>query len=83
MRPIPKTFIERLKYVGPGVIVAGSVIGSGELILTSLLGAVAGFAFLWWILLSVVSKSIIQAELARYVIVKKRTFLEIFSESSI
>ena len=80
MRPIPKTFIQRLKYVGPGVIVAGSVIGSGELILTSLLGALAGFTFFWWILLSIGSKSIIQAELARYVIVKKRTFLEIFSE---
>ena len=64
----PKTFIQRLKYVGPSVIVVGSVVGSGELVLTSLLGAAAGFAFLWWVIFSTISKSIVQAEIARYVI---------------
>ena len=76
----PKTFIQRLKYVGPSVIVVGSVVGSGELVLTSLLGAAAGFAFLWWVIFSTISKSIVQAEIARYVIVTKKTFLESFSE---
>ncbi len=80
MTQAPKTFIQRLKYVGPSVIVVGSVVGSGELVLTSLLGAAAGFAFLWWVIFSTISKSIVQAEIARYVIVTKKTFLESFSE---
>ena len=80
MNNIPQTFWQRLKYVGPGVIVVGSVVGSGEVILTSLLGAAAGFIFLWWILISIWSKSIVQAEISRYIIIKKETFLEAFSK---
>ena len=52
MNNIPRTLWERLKFVGPGVVVVGSVVGSGEVVLTSLLGAAAGFVFLWWILIS-------------------------------
>ena len=76
----PSTFIERLKYIGPSVVVAGSVVGSGTIALTPLLGAAAGFTFLWWLLLSLWSKPLIQAEISRYVIVKKKTFLESFSD---
>ena len=79
----PKTFIQRLKYVGPSVIVVGSVVGSGELVLTSLLGAAAGFAFLWWVIFSTISKSIVQAEIARYVIVTKKTFLEFLNKGEV
>jgi Mn2+/Fe2+ NRAMP family transporter len=39
-----------------------------------------GFALLWWLLLSLWSKPLIQAEISRYVIVTKKTFLESFSE---
>ena len=80
MNNIPRTLWERLKFVGPGVVVVGSVVGSGEVVLTSLLGAAAGFVFLWWILISIWSKSIVQAEISRYIIVKKETFMEAFSK---
>ena len=65
---------ERIKYLGPGVIVAGSVVGSGELILTSSLGAAAGFALLWWILISCWSKSLVQAEITRYIVSSGDTY---------
>jgi len=35
---------------------------------------------LWWLLLSMWSKPIIQAEIARYVVVTKKTFLEAFAD---
>ena len=65
----------RLRYLGPSVIVSGSVVGSGEIILTSSLGAAAGFALLWWVLVSCWSKSLVQAQLARYVILSGDTYL--------
>ena len=48
--------------------------------MTPLLGAAAGFMLLWWLLLSMWSKPIIQAEIARYIVVTKKTFLEAFAD---
>ena len=71
----PTRFRERLKHLGPSVIVSGSIIGSGEILLTSSLGAEVGFVLLWWVLIACWSKSIVQAELARYIITSGDTYL--------
>jgi len=70
----PSNFVSRLKYLGPSLIISGTIIGSGELILTSSLGAKAGWALLWWLLLSCWSKSLVQAEVTRYIIVSGDTY---------
>ena len=80
MQKPPQNLWQRLQYIGPSIIVTGSVVGSGSIALTPLLGAAAGFALLWWLLISLWSKPVIQAEISRYVIVKKKTFLEAFSD---
>ena len=80
MQVAPKTLKERLKFIGPSVVVTGSVVGSGSIVMTPLLGAAAGFLLLWWLLLSMWSKPIIQAEISRYVVVTKKTFLEAFAD---
>ena len=80
MQKAPKTFLERIKFIGPSVIVTGSVVGSGSIVMTPLLGAAAGFLLLWWLLLSMWSKPIIQAEISRYIVVTKKTFLEAFAD---
>ena len=64
----PEGLWSALRKIGPGIILAGSIIGSGELLLTTSLGADYGFAFLWLILLSCVIKVFIQIELGRYAI---------------
>lgn len=74
-REPPTSFRGRLKYLGPSIIISGSIVGSGEIILTSTLGAAAGFLLLWWVLLSCWIKSLVQAELARYTIVSGDTYL--------
>ncbi len=71
----PANLWARMKYLGPSIIVTGSVVGSGELILTSSLGAAVGFTLLWWMLVSCWSKSLVQAEIARYTIVSGDTYL--------
>jgi Mn2+/Fe2+ NRAMP family transporter len=55
--------------------VTGAVIGSGELVLTTSLGAVAGWGLLWFMLLSCWCKSLVQAEIARYTIISGDTYL--------
>ena len=71
----PRTFVQRLKFLGPSVIISATIVGSGEIILTASLGAAVGYGMLWWVLLSCWSKSILQAELARYVVLTGDTYL--------
>ena len=61
------------------MILAGSVVGSGELIVTTKLGAVAGFVLLWFVLLSCLVKVVVQTELARHTIASGETFLGVFN----
>ncbi len=71
----PTTLLGRIRNLGPGIVVSGSIVGSGEILLTSGLGAVAGFVVLWWVLFSCWIKSLVQAELARYVVTSGDTYL--------
>jgi len=71
----PSTLKGRLRSLGPGIVVSGSIVGSGEILLTAGLGAAAGFVLLWWVLFSCWVKSLIQAELARYVVTSGDTYL--------
>jgi Mn2+/Fe2+ NRAMP family transporter len=64
----PQSLWQALRKIGPGIILAGSIVGSGELILTTSLGADWGFMFLWLILFSCVIKVFVQIELGRYAI---------------
>jgi len=69
----PKGLLDTLRRLGPGLIVSGSIVGSGELIATTTLGARVGFAALWLILLSCVIKVVVQEELGRYCISSNET----------
>jgi Mn2+/Fe2+ NRAMP family transporter len=64
----PATLWQALRKIGPGIILAGSIVGSGELIQTTTLGAKHGFMFLWLILFSCIIKVFVQIELGRYAI---------------
>ena len=64
----PKKLGGMLRYWGPGLIMTAGVVGSGELIATTGLGARAGFVALWLILLSCVIKVAVQLMLGRFAI---------------
>lgn len=68
VREPPTRLWEILKKTGPGILVAGTIVGSGELLLTTSLGAKNGFLFLWLILFSCVIKVVVQTEIGRYAI---------------
>ncbi|UCE41498.1 MAG: Nramp family divalent metal transporter [Candidatus Aminicenantes bacterium] len=67
-RTPPKTFGDKLKLIGPGIILAAAAIGSGELILTPRAGALFGLSIGWIILVSIVYKMFLTLGLARYTI---------------
>jgi manganese transport protein len=63
----PATLWAALKRIGPGMILAASIVGSGELIATTTLGAQVGYTALWVIVLSCLIKPVLQAEMRRYI----------------
>ncbi|MFJ9125560.1 Nramp family divalent metal transporter [Streptomyces sp. NPDC102340] len=79
-RPAPETFRGRLRRLGPGLILSAAVVGSGELITTTSLGAKAGFALLWLVIISTAVKVWVQMELARWTILTGRPALDGFRD---
>ena len=65
-----------LGRLGPGLIVAGSIVGSGELIATTKTGAEAGFWLLWLILIGCIVKVFAQVEFGRFSIVTGQTTMD-------
>jgi Mn2+/Fe2+ NRAMP family transporter len=78
VEPAPPSLSTALRRVGPGMVLAASIVGSGELIATTTLGAQVGFAALWIIVVSCAIKPVVQGELGRYTIATGRTGLEGF-----
>jgi len=64
----PRTLFESLKYLGPGFILSASIVGSGELIATTIMGAKAGFVLLWFIIFSCIIKVTVQLEFGKHAI---------------
>lgn len=72
----PRTFLGTLTRLGPGMIIAGSIVGSGELIATTKTGAEAGFTLLWLIIIGCVIKVFTQVEFGRNAIIWGQTPLK-------
>ena len=76
----PTTKLGILKQLGPGLIIAGSIVGSGELIATTAVGAEAGFTLMWLIILGCMIKVFAQVEFGRYTLIHGRTTLDGLNE---
>jgi len=75
-RSAPRSLRGILREIGPGLIISANIVGSGELIVTTKLGADVGFALLWFIVLGCIVKVFVQLELGRYAISRRRTTLQ-------
>ena len=64
----PVHWLGILSHLGPGLIIAASIVGSGELIATTITGAKAGLSLLWLIILGCVIKVFAQIEIGRFTI---------------
>ncbi len=72
----PIALREVLRWIGPGLIIASAVVGTGELIATTVLGAENGYRLLWLVVLSCVIKVVVQNEIGRYTVGTGKTGLE-------
>lgn len=75
----PGSFLQRLKFLGPGFILSASIVGSGELIATTTLGASAGFVAFWVIIVSCLVKVVVQLEMGKHTILTGETAMQIFN----
>ena len=76
----PATIAGKLKFLGPGFILSASIVGSGELIATTVLGAKAGFAALWIIIVSCLVKVAVQLEFGKHTILTGETVMQAFNK---
>ena len=75
IRSAPTTIGASLRYLGPGMVIAAGLVGSGELIATTKVGAQAGVSLIWLILLGCLIKVFVQIELGRYAVSTGETTL--------
>ena len=80
IKEAPTTFRGKLKFLGPGFILSASIVGSGELIATTTLGAKAGFITFWIILISCVVKVALQLEFGKHTILYGETAMMAFNK---
>ncbi len=73
IRPAPQTLAGRLKHLGPSLILSAAIVGSGELIATTSLGAKAGFTTFWLIILGCFIKVMVQLAFGKYTILTGKT----------
>lgn len=76
----PTGFTGMLRYLGPGFILSASIVGSGELIATTALGAEAGFVALWVIIVSCLVKVFVQLEFGKHAIHSGETTFEAINQ---
>lgn len=79
IRQPPQNFLGRLRFLGPGFILSASIVGSGELIATTTLGATAGFHAFWIIIVSCLAKVAVQLEFAKHTILTGQTAMQGFN----
>jgi Mn2+/Fe2+ NRAMP family transporter len=76
VQPAPVGWGPVARQLGPGLIIAASIVGSGELIVTTKLGGDVGFVLLWFIVLGCLIKVLVQIEFGRYAIAHGQTTLQ-------
>jgi len=74
----PRSLWRSLGHMGPGIVLASSIVGSGELIATTIVGAEAGFLLLWLIVIGCAIKVAAQVEIGRATLTWGRTPLAAF-----
>lgn len=76
----PVSFWGTLRHLGPGFILSAAIVGSGELIATTTLGARAGFITFWVVILSCLVKVTIQLEFGKHAISTGETVMSAFNK---
>ncbi len=66
----------RWKLIGPGIVVAGTGVGAGDLVATLSAGANYGYALLWAVIAGTIFKIVLVEGAGRYVLASKQTIFQ-------
>lgn len=72
---LPKTFKEKILWLGPSLVLCSIAIGSGEAIITPYFAAMYGLGLLWVPVMSALCKVFVTERLARYTLATGETFV--------
>ena len=64
--PIPKSFWQYLKSMGPGIIVALTWLGTGDLVDSAIAGGSYGYSLMWAIIVALFVRFVFVSILAKY-----------------
>ena len=70
------SFLDYLKFIGPGIAVAATGVGAGDLISASVAGAQYGAVILWAVILGAIFKYVLNEGIARWQLSTGSTILE-------
>lgn len=76
----PKTWKGKLKIIGPGLVWAAAAIGSGELIISTKVGAEFGYMFIWAIWIGIWFKYWIQKGILDLTVLTGKPILELWNK---
>lgn len=63
---IPSSFLDYVRGMGPGIVVAMAWLGSGDLVSSAVSGANYGYALLWGLAIALLARYVIVSALAKY-----------------
>lgn len=72
----PETFGERVKQVGPGIVVAATGVGTADLITSIVIGTQFGMTFIWAILVGSILKYFLNEGVGRWHLASGRTMVQ-------
>ncbi|WP_246206646.1 Nramp family divalent metal transporter [Virgibacillus ihumii] len=72
----PKSLKGKLKFVGPGFVVAATGVGAGDFIMASIAGTGFGLTLLWVIIVGAFIKFVLTEGIGRWYLASGRTILE-------
>ena len=72
---LPRTFKEKILWLGPSLVLCSIAIGSGEAIITPYFAAMYGLGLLWVPVMSALCKVFITERLARYTLASGESFV--------
>jgi Mn2+/Fe2+ NRAMP family transporter len=64
--PIPRSFVDYLRGIGPGIVVALSWLGTGDLINSSVSGANYGYVLMWALVIATLARFFVVSALTKY-----------------
>jgi len=72
----PSTMAEKLKMVGPGIVVAATGVGTADLITSIVIGTQFGMTFIWAIIVGSILKYFLNEGVGRWHLASERTMVQ-------